>query len=91
MSHILAINTYLNMKTVKKTCSLLTLAVFVLTQCLTPISYALAENDDASDFQIEENVVQDENVNEDAEISDNNIEEDIENTPTETDNEETDE
>ena len=70
MSHTLAICIYLNMKTVKKICSLLTLLVFVLTQCLTPISYALAENNAEQDFQVEENIVQEEIIDEDEEISD---------------------
>ena len=32
--------------------------VLVLTQCFTPINYAFAENDDATDFQVEEKITQ---------------------------------
>ena len=55
----MAICDYLNEEMVKRTCSLLTLIVLVLTQCFIPINYSLAENNAEEDFLVEENTIQD--------------------------------
>ncbi len=47
---------------VKRIWSLITLLVLVLTECFTPMSYVLAENDAEQDFQIEENIIQEEDI-----------------------------
>ncbi len=77
----MAICDYLNREMVKRICSLLTLIVLVLTQCFTPMNYMLAENDAEQDFQVEENI----NEEEEEETTDvSEVEEDTDDSITET-------
>ena len=55
------------MEMVKRICSLLTLIVWVLTQCFTPMSYVLAENNAEQDFEIEENIIEENALDNDEE------------------------
>jgi hypothetical protein len=59
---------------VKRICSLITLLVLVLTECFTPMSYVLAENEAEQDFQVEENIIQEEEDEVSEEIEEKEIE-----------------
>ena len=72
MSRNTAICAYLKRKMVKRICSLLTLIVLVLTQCFSPMYYVLAENNAEQDFQVEEKMEQESDVEE---ITEDKVEE----------------
>jgi hypothetical protein len=62
MSRTPAILSIHRFEMVKRICSLFTLLILVLTECFTPMSYVLAENGAEQDFQIEENIIQEEDI-----------------------------
>ena len=64
MSRNTAICAYLKREMVKRICSLLTLIVLVLTQCFSPMYYVLAENNAEQDFQVEEKIEQESEIEE---------------------------
>ena len=72
---------------VKRICSLITLLVLVLTECFTPMSYVLAENEAEQDFQVEENIIQEEEDEVSEEIEEKEIEDSLWDNEEETQNE----